>query len=119
MSWKIVRLELARTPEFPQGSAAHAYVLRLPIDDNGLLEQSILRHPDQRPTVFRFWPGEPDRQGVVIPRGRGWVFSYAPGESDDETLFHLENHAISVGEYLTITETDGEKLPFRVVSCHD
>lgn len=119
MSWKIVRLELARTPEFPQGSAAHAYVLRLPIDDNGLLEQSILRQPDQRPTVFRFWPGEPDRQGVVIPRGRGWVFSYAPGESDDETLFHLENHAISVGEYLTITETDGEKLPFRVVSCHD
>jgi hypothetical protein len=75
--------------------------------------------PDQRPTVFRFWPGEPDRQGVVIPRGRSWVFSYAPGESDDEALFHVENHAISVGEYLTITEPDGEKLPFRVVSCHD
>ncbi len=56
---------------------------------------------------------------MVIPRGRSWVFSYAPGESDDEALFHVENHAISVGEYLTITEPDGEKLPFRVVSCHD
>lgn len=119
MSWKIIRLELARTPEFPQGSAAHAYVLRLPIDDNGFLEKTALRHPDQRPTVLRFWPREADREGVIIPRGRGWVFSYAPGEDDDEALFHLENHAISVGQYLTITEADGEKLPFKVVSCHD
>ena len=67
----------------------------------------------------RFWPGEADREGVVIPKGRGWVFSYAPGEPDDEALFHLENHSIIVGQYLTITEQDGEKLPFKVVSCHD
>lgn len=119
MSWKIIRLELARTPGFPHGSAAHAYVLRLPIDHNGLLEKAALRHPDQRPTVLRFWPGEADREGVIIPRGHDWVFSYAPGESDDEALFHLENHPVAEGQYLTITEADGERLPFRIVSCHD
>jgi hypothetical protein len=119
MAWKMIRLELARTPHYPQGSPAHAYVMRLPVDDNGVLEKHILRDPDQRPVVRRFWPGEADREGVVIPKGRGWVFSYSPGESDDETLFHLENHPIAVGQYLTITEADGEKLPFRVTSCHD
>lgn len=119
MSWKVIRLELARTPEYPDGSSAHAFVLRLPVDDNGMLEQRILRNPDQRPTVRRFWPGEPEREGVVVPKGRGWVFSYEPGESDDEALFHLENHPVKVGQYLTITDTDGEELPFKVVSCHD
>ena len=119
MSWKIIRLELARTAEYPQGSPAHAYVLRLPVDDNGMLEKRILRHPDQHPVARRFWPGEADREGVVIPKGRSWVFSYAPGESDDETLFNLEGHPIMVGQYLTITEADGEKLPFKVVSSHE
>jgi hypothetical protein len=119
MTWRIIRLELARTPEFPQGSPAHAYVLRLPIDDNGVLEERILKHPDQDPVVRRFWPGQAERKGVVIPKGRGWVFSYAPGDTDDEALFHLEDRPIKVGQYLTITEADGEKLPFKVVSCHD
>ena len=119
MTWKIIRLELARTLDFPDGSPAHAYVLRLPIDDNGVLEKRILHHPDVSPVVRRFWPGEADREGVVIPKGRGWVFSYAPGEPDDEALFHLENHSIIVGQYLTITEQDGETLPFKGVSCHD
>ena len=119
MTWKIIRLELARTPEFPHGSPAHAYVLRLLIDDNGVLEKRILQHPDEDPVVRRFWPGEVERKGVVIPKGRGWVFSYAPGEADDEALFHLENHPVQVGQYLTITEADGEELPFKVVSCHD
>jgi hypothetical protein len=118
MTWKTIRLELARTPRFPEGSSAHAYVLRLPVDDNDCLEKARLRHPDERPIVRRFWPGEADREGVVIPKGRGWVFSYAVGDADDEALFHLEDHIIAEGQYLTITETNGEKLPFRIVNCH-
>ena len=46
----------------------------------------------------------------------GWAFSYRPGEDDDEQVFHLENHPIRIGEYLTLTEPDGERLPFRVAS---
>ena len=84
-----------------------------------IIEKRTLRHPGERPVVRRFWPGVAEREGIVIPKGRGWVFSYEPGESDDEALFHLENHPIKLGQYLTITEPDGEKLPFKVVSCHD
>jgi hypothetical protein len=61
MTWKTIRLELARTAEFPEGSAAHAYVLRLPIDDNGFIERSAIKHATESPIVHRMWPGEPDR----------------------------------------------------------
>jgi hypothetical protein len=118
MTWKTIRLELARTREFPEGSAAHAYVLRLPIDDNGFIERSAMKHPAESPIVHRMWPGERDRNGVVISRRAGWAFSYEVGDADDEGIFHLEHHPINLGEYLTITEADGERLPFKVVSCH-
>ncbi len=118
MTWKTIRLELARTARFPEGSAAHAYVLRLPVDDNGMVETRPLRDATQQPVVRRFWPDEPDQTGVVIKQGRRWTFSYRPGAADDEAIFHLEDHPVRVGDYLTITETDGQTLPFRVVSCH-
>jgi hypothetical protein len=119
MTWKTIRLELARTPEFPEGSAAHAYVLRLPIDDNGYIEPAEMKHPSKNPTVHRMWPNEPDRVGVVISRRAGWAFSYEIGDADDEGIFHLEHHPIKPGEYLTITEAEGERLPFKVISCHE
>lgn len=119
MAWKTVSLELARTEDFPEGSSTHAYVLRLPLDADGLVEHERLKHPDERPTVRRSWPNEHDRVGVVVAVPGGWAFSYSPGEEDDEPIFHLENHPIRPGDYLTITETDGKKLPFRVARILD
>jgi hypothetical protein len=118
MTWKTIRLELARTAEFPEGSAAHAYVLRLPIDDNGFIERSAIKHATQSPIVHRMWPNKPDRTGVVISQRAGWAFSYEDGDADDEGIFQLEHHPIKPGQYLTITETNGERLPFKVVSCY-
>lgn len=116
MNWKNIRLELARTKEFPQGSASRAYLLRLPIDDNGLIDEEALRALPGRATVRRFWPNEADMAGYVIRTPRGWAFSYRIGEEDDETIFHLETHLIRPGEYITLTEPDGRQLPFRIVS---
>ncbi|MEP7350782.1 MAG: hypothetical protein ABI668_12655 [Sphingorhabdus sp.] len=119
MTWKNIRLDLARTAEFPDGSTAHNYIFSLPVDDNGALEVNELRDADDHPKVRRIWPQEPDRIGVILPKGHGWVFSYREGDADDEAIFHLENHPIKLGQYLTITETNGEKLPFRVTSCQE
>jgi hypothetical protein len=110
MTWKTIRLELARTPEFPEGSATHSYILRLPLDDDDLIDRAALKHPSESPAV---------RIGVMISQPGGWAFSYEVGDADDEGVFHLENHPIRLGQYLTITEADGERLPFKVVSCHD
>ena len=116
--WKIIRLELARTPGFPEGSASHAYVLRLPLNDNGLIDDAAVTfHPDLA-TVRRTWPDESDQQGYVVRKPNGWAFSYALGDDDDEGVFHLESHPLALGDYLTLTEPDGKRLPFRVVSLH-
>lgn len=116
MDWTSIRLELARTSEFPQGSPSRAYLLHLPLDETGLIDEEALRHSPARATVRRFWPNERDMAGYVIRTPHGWALSYAPGEADDETVFHLETHPIRLGEYVTLTEPDGRQLPFRVAS---
>jgi hypothetical protein len=116
MNWKSIRLELARTKEFPEGSASRAYLLHLPLNDQGLIDEAALSGSPARATVHRFWPNERDRAGYVVRTPRGWALSYEPGEADDETVFHLETHPIRLGEYVTLAEPDGSQLPFRVAS---
>ncbi|MGE5723301.1 MAG: hypothetical protein ACM3YM_12665 [Sphingomonadales bacterium] len=116
MNWKNIRLELARTRDFPEGSASRAYLLRLPVGDDGLIDEAALRAAPARATVRRHWPSEPDMTGYVIRTPRGWALSYRKGEDDDETIYHLETHAMRQGEYITLTEPDGQKLPFRIAS---
>ena len=116
MQWKNIRLELARTREFPEGSATRVYLLRLPTDESGLIDEAAICDTPARATVRRFWPNEPDRAGYVIRTPRGWAFSYRRGEDDDEAIFHLETHPMRTGEYVTLTEPDGRRLPFRIAS---
>ena len=112
-----IRLELARTKEYPSGSANHGYILHAPLDDDYRIDIDGWRENKKACTVTRFWVGEADQHGhLVHTRHRTWAFSYEPGEDDDEPIFHLEDHALKVGEYVTIRETDGEAYPFKVVS---
>ena len=115
-TWNIVKLELARTDGFPSGSATRSYLIRIPLDETGLIDETALEGDPGRATIRRFWPNEADRSGYVVKAKNGWVFSYAVGEEDDENLYHLENHAILQGEYVTITEPDGDRLPYRIAS---
>lgn len=114
MTWTTIRLELARTPAFPNGSAARSYVLRLPLGSDGLIDEQEYRNHPELATVRRFWPNEPDRRGSLLRTPRGWTLSYEVGEDDDETIFRLDAHSIQPGSYITLTEPDGEKLPFLV-----
>lgn len=88
--------------------------MRLPISDDGLIDETEVARNPAMATVKRFWPNEPDQQGYVIRTEGNWAFSYAIGEEDDEALFHLEAHALRQGEYITLTEPNGEQLPFQV-----
>lgn len=114
MTWTTIRLELARTPAFPNGSAARSYVMRLPVGPDGLIDEKEYRHHPELATVRRFWPNEPDRHGCLLRTDQGWALSYEPGEDDDEAIFHLEEHSIRPGSYLTLTESGGSRLPFVV-----
>lgn len=113
--WNLIRLELARTTEFPDGSASRAYMLRVPLNGEGLIDEAALVRRPGMATVRRFWPNEPDQTGYLVRFGDGWAFSYAAGEDDDEALYHLEAHPLRTGDYVTIAEPGGARHPFRVV----
>jgi|SRR5690606_17952383 hypothetical protein len=117
LAWSLVRLELGRTPEFPEGSASRAYLLRLPLGPDFLIDANALAHNPGMATVRRFWPNERDEMGYVFRKGKGWAFSFALGKHDDEGLYHLEPEPLRVGESVTVLERDGRRYPFRVVSC--
>lgn len=116
MSLKRIWLELARTPQYPKGSARHGYELVAPLDEQGHLAADEWRTAREACTVRRFWEGDADEHGRLVHRRDGkWAFSYSPGDDDDEPIFRLDKHVFQPGEYVSITEHDGETLPFRVV----
>ena len=79
----------------------------------------VLRY-DLPAFVGRGDPGAQVEQGLlVVTRGGNWAFSYAPGRDDDEDVYKLAHHKMQPGEYITITEHDGEARTFRVVSVQD
>jgi hypothetical protein len=116
MSLRTIRLELARSHEFPEGSSRHGFVLKAPLTPEGHLDPEAWRRQKAACIVRRFWGSEVER-GVLIRAGSGrrWAFSYVPGEdADDEPIFRLEDHLFKPGEYISITEHDGVERTFRV-----
>lgn len=114
MTLKLIRLELARTREFPDGSAAHGYEFTAPLDAEGHLDMKGWEADKLTCTVWRFWNGEDDEHGQLVHGRGGWAFSYDPGEGDDEPIFKFDRHVFLHGEYVSITEHDGVTRPFRV-----
>lgn len=116
MSLKRIRLELARTPEFPEGSSSHGYVFTAPLDAKGHLDRPGWSLNKAACTVKRFWAGADDETGKLIHRRDGkWAFSYKDGDEDDEPIFKFDRHSFVVGEYVSVTEHDGVERPFKVV----
>lgn len=119
MSLTRIRLELARDPEFPEGSARHGYEFVAPLDPDGHIDAEAWRRERARCTVTRFWNGEAEEEGhLVHTRGRAWAFHYdVEGDPEsDEPGYHLESHRFAEGEYVSIREHDGVLRTFKVVS---
>ena len=112
-----VRLELARSKDFPEGSAAHGYEFVAPLDANGHLDAEGWKKDKAACVVRGFSKGKPDEHGRLIHVGQGWHFDYdAKARDDDEPLFKLDRHHIKQGEYLSVKEHDGVLRTFRIVS---
>lgn len=116
MSLKCIRLELARTPDFPEGSSTHGYEFVAPLDAKGHFDSSAWPLAKGACTVRRFWNNQPEEHGVLLHRRNGsWAFSYEPGDDDDEPIFRFDRYNFLEGEYVIVTEHDGVARPFRVV----
>ena len=118
MSLKRIRLELARDPEFPEGSKSHGYEFVAPLDSDGHLVPAEWKSERSQCNVTRYWAGEAAHQGrLVHRRGGSWAFDYDPGRSDDDEVgFKLGAHRFVPGEYVSFTEPDDSLRCFRVAS---
>jgi hypothetical protein len=115
--WRRIRLELARSHELPEGSTRHGYVLVLPLDERGRIDEATVRKMPELCTLHRFWEGDGESVGQVVRRGSGrWAFAYHADRADDEPVPHLPDHVFRPGEYLAVREADGKEHTLRIVT---
>ena len=112
MNWRSVRLELDSTCDFPAGSVSRAYLLRLPLDDFDMVDPKALARYPSRATVRRHWSTEPDENGLVVKGGEHWSIR---SNGKDRRLC-LDLQPVRLGGRMSVVETDGTVLPFKIAS---
>src|ERR1700730_4407563 len=78
---KRIRLNLARSKEFPEGSARRGYEFVAPLDAAGHIDSALWQEYREHCRVHRFWDGEQDENGRLVHKPGGsehalWVFHY-------------------------------------------
>jgi hypothetical protein len=115
-------LTLARSKEWPEGSAKHGYELVAPLGPDHRLDLAAWRERRADCSVRRFWAGEPDERGHLLhrPGGQGgatWVFDYdGSSAEDDEAGYRLGDHVFAPGEYVSVRDEEGVLHTFKVVA---
>jgi hypothetical protein len=122
---KRIRLNLARSREFPNGSEHHGYEFTAPLDHEGHIDAAAWQKVRDRCQVRRYWAGEQDEIGKLVHKPGGaeharWVFDYDDSsEEDDEAGYRFAAHAFRVGEYVSIRDEDGDMHTFQVLSVQN
>lgn len=127
MKWKMVRLELASSWQFPRGSAGRSYLVRLPLNDDGAIDAAALEAQPSRATVRRYWPNEADMVGHLVLTPKGYAIQYemngahrngssGTDGNSDQRLFPFGADAFKVGEEIFLTEPNGSDVRYRVAS---
>jgi hypothetical protein len=122
---KRIRLELARSREFPVGSSQHGYEFVAPLDGGRHIDVAQWKKRRSECRVRRFWQGEDDQNGRLVHKPGGsehafWAFDYDPEDVDDDELgYRFGAHAFLPGEYVTIRSPSGEEHTFSIVSVTD
>lgn len=118
---KRIRLELARSREFPNGSATHGYEFVAPLDADAHIDRALWSKCRKHCRVHQFWGDDEDVGELVHKPGRSeharWVFDYA-GKSahDGEAGYHFRSHSFRLGEHVSIGDEVGDMHTFWVVS---
>jgi hypothetical protein len=98
------------------GQVSQGYSLIAPLDASDRLDLAAWREQREACTVIRFKAGlERDADGWLTHNGSHWFFHYDEArEGDDEPVYRLGDHRLALGDYLTIHESDGATLTYRV-----
>ncbi len=112
-----VHMTLARNDKFPEGSNAHGYDFVVPLDASMKLDPDSWKAHAQDCVVRRFWGDKQAERGLLRHAGKSWFIDYdVTAEGDEEPFFKLDRHEVKPGEYLSVSEPDGETRTFRIVS---
>lgn len=120
MELKRITLNLARSKDHPNGSAAHGYEFVAPLDDSGHLDASGWKSNKDSCRVRRFWADEAADIGHLVHRGGAtkggsWAFTYdITGDEDDEAGYRFGAHSFNIGDYVSIKDEDDEMHTFVV-----
>lgn len=116
-NFRRIRLELAREPGHPMGSARIGYTLLVPLDENDRIDADTWKAHRDACRVVRFRPDEDDEIGHLVRKpGGSWALHYdVSGDDDDEAGYRFNDERFVVGEYVSIRDDDGMHT-FRVVS---
>jgi hypothetical protein len=120
--FKRVTLNLARSKDFPSGSARHGYEFVAPLDASGHIDPVLWHKHRGNCRVRRFWEDEDDDDGRLVHKPGGaeharWVFDYDETRTDDdESGYRFGIHAFLPGEYVSIKDEEGGIHTFLVVS---
>jgi hypothetical protein len=115
-----ITLHLARSKEFPNGSANDGYDIVAPLDSHGHLDATAWKSVREKCEVVRF-VGQEERRGKLVHKhggagGATWAIDYdAARDDDDEAGYRLGSHEFVIGEYVSIRDGDDEMHTFRVV----
>jgi len=120
-TFKRIRLELARSKDFPAGSKTHGYEFVAPLGADNHIDVALWRSHRNNCGVRRFWGGN-EQLGHLLHKPGGpehaqWVFDYSgKPEYDDESGYRFGAHAFVPGEYVSIRDDAGELHTFRVAA---
>jgi hypothetical protein len=119
---KRIRLNLARSKEFPNESEQHGYEFVAPLDADGQIDVELWKKHRKHCGVRRFWGDEDEEVGRLVHKPGGsehgrWVFDYdEAADEDDEAGYRFGSHVFRPGEYVSIRDEDGDMHTFQVVS---
>ena len=125
MKWKVIRLELASSWQFPRGSAGRSYLVRVPLTDEGAIDAAALEAQPARATVRRYWPNEADMVGQLVHTATGYAIQYdlnglaqpngqAANGHGEQRLLEFGADAIKLGNEIFLTEPDGSQARYRI-----
>ena len=117
-----IRLTLARSKDFPEGSLHHGYELIAPLDYEGHIDPEGWKQSRADCTVRHFSGGQEDQFGMLVHKAGGaeharWVVDYDESQAeDDEAGVMFGRHVFVPGEYVSLRKSDGRMMTFAVAA---
>jgi hypothetical protein len=109
LSFRRIRLELAREKGHPQGSALIGYTFVAPLDSTGRIDADLWHQNHEFCRVVRFRPNEAEGVGHLIRKqGGAFAFRYdIHGDQEEEAGYHFSSDRFMLGDYVSVREDDG------------